>query len=190
LGALTLLIIRHAEKPDQNWPGPGLTEDGKEDEESLVIRGWERGGAWAALFGTGLGGTDYPAPQRIYAAHPGPLDQLNHGPSRRPAETVEALASRLSLTPVLTFEKGQEAALMAEVLTLSGVVLVAWEHKAIIEDILPRIAVDQGTPPTRWPGQRFDVALRFDRPDGRTKFAFRPLYPQLLSGDSNTPLDG
>jgi hypothetical protein len=188
VGALTLLIIRHAEKPDESWPGPGLTEDGREDKESLVIRGWERVGAWAALFGNGLGGADYPAPQHIYAAWPGLPDRLNKAPSRRPSETVTALASRLSVTPALNFRLGQEADLMAEVLALSGVVLVAWEHKAIIEAILPTIAVSQGTPPTYWPGDRFDVVLRFDRPNGQNKFAFRELYPRLLSGDSDLPL--
>jgi hypothetical protein len=188
IGALTLLIIRHAEKPDESWPGPGLTEEGREDKESLVIRGWERAGAWAALFGNGLGGADYPAPQRIYAAWPGLPDRLNQAPSRRPSETVTALSSRLRVTPVLDFKLGQEALLMADVLTHSGVVLVAWEHKAIIEAILPKIAVSQGTPPSYWPDDRFDVVLRFDRPDGQTSFAFRELYPLLLSGDSNTPL--
>jgi hypothetical protein len=28
MSALTLLIIRHAEKPGESWPGPGLTPDG------------------------------------------------------------------------------------------------------------------------------------------------------------------
>jgi hypothetical protein len=36
---LTILIIRHAEKPDESWPGPGLTPDGSADKKSLVIRG-------------------------------------------------------------------------------------------------------------------------------------------------------
>ena len=73
--ALTLLIIRHAEKPGENWPGPGLTIEGTPDDKSLVIRGWQRAGAWAALFGAGLGGTDYPAPAAIYAANPAGSDQ-------------------------------------------------------------------------------------------------------------------
>jgi hypothetical protein len=36
----------------------------------LVIRGWQRAGAWSALFGAGLGGTDFPRPEVIYAADP------------------------------------------------------------------------------------------------------------------------
>lgn len=35
----TIILIRHAEKPGGEWPGPGFTEDGTEDPESLVIRG-------------------------------------------------------------------------------------------------------------------------------------------------------
>ena len=70
VSALTILIIRHAEKPGEAWPGPGLKPDGTPDKESLVIRGWQRAGSWAALFGAGLGGADYPQPAVIYAADP------------------------------------------------------------------------------------------------------------------------
>ena len=37
--SLTLLLIRHAEKPNEAWPGGGLADKGEEDKESLVIRG-------------------------------------------------------------------------------------------------------------------------------------------------------
>jgi len=188
MSALTLLIIRHAEKPDEDWPGPGLTDAGVPDKESLVIRGWQRAGAWSALFGAGLGGADYPAPQVIYAATPGKPNEPNKGPSRRPYETVSALAPRLKLTPDTSFAKGDEKHLVEKLLTLKGVVLVSWEHQAIIADIIPGIPVDKGKPPTNWPGHRFDVVLRFDRADGETKFAFRELFPRLLSGDSDKPL--
>jgi len=60
MSSLILLVVRHAEKPDESEPGPGLTIDGAEDNRSLVVRGWQRAGAWAALFGSGLGGDDYP----------------------------------------------------------------------------------------------------------------------------------
>ena len=188
--ALTLLIIRHAEKPDDAWPGPGLTTSGEADKESLVIRGWQRAGAWAALFGAGLGGADYPKPQAIYAATPGSDDRLNHGPSRRPYETIVPLAARLGVNPNTQIAKGEEDKLAATLLALDGVALVAWEHEAIIGDLLPRLPVNHGKPPTQWPSDRFDVVLRLDRAEGAEAFAYRPLYPQLLSGDSSAPLDG
>jgi hypothetical protein len=191
MSALTILIIRHAEKPGEDWPGPGLTDAGVADKESLVIRGWQRAGAWAALFGAGLGGPDYPTPQAIYAATPGTSNHPDSSaPSKRPHETILALAPRLDLKPDTSFAKGDEKHLVEELLTRDGVVLVSWEHKAIVSDIVPRIPVSQGKPPTHWPGDRFDVVLRFDRAEGETEFAFRELYPCLLSGDSDKPLDG
>ncbi|MDE1150393.1 MAG: histidine phosphatase family protein [Azospirillaceae bacterium] len=184
--ALTLYIIRHAEKPGEAWPGPGLTDQGQADDESLVIRGWQRSGAWAALFGAGLDSGDYAAPQAVYAATPGTA--LSQGPSKRPFETASALSARLGLTTDTTYGKGDEAALVQALLGLSGVAVVFWEHKAIVEDIIPKLPVDHGTPPSHWPGDRYDVVLRFDRKDGDSQFHFKELYPCLLSGDSDTPL--
>jgi hypothetical protein len=190
MSSLTILIIRHAEKPDEDWPGPGFTDRGQEDSESLVIRGWQRAGAWTALFGAGLGGESFPTPQFVYAAAPGTPNKLNHGPSRRPYETVLPLAQRLELPePNTSFATGQEKELVAALLLLSGVALVAWEHKAIISDILPRLPVsNRNDLPTHWSGHRFDVVLRFDRAAGGPDFVFTELYPQLMSGDSSRPL--
>jgi hypothetical protein len=189
MDALTLFIIRHAEKPGEDFPGPGFMVDGVADKESLVLRGWQRAGAWAALFGTHFGGSDYAKPDTIYAATPGGELDPNQGPSRRPAETILPLADRRKLTANEGFAKGNEAGLMKEVLGLSGVVLVCWEHKAIISDIIPLIPVSKGTPPSKWNGSRFDVVLRFDRAKGDDKFSFKELFPKLLAGDSDKPLD-
>ena len=106
MSALTILIIRHAEKPGESWPGSGLTPDGVPDKKSLVIRGWQRAGCWSALFGAGLGGLDYPAPSLIYAADPNAT--TGDEPSQRPYETVIPLAARLGLTPDTKFAVGQE----------------------------------------------------------------------------------
>jgi hypothetical protein len=181
------MIIRHGEKPGENWPGTGLTESGQPDDKSLVIRGWERAGAWAALFGAGLGGDDYPKPSAVYALNPGAGSTPDAGPTKRPSETVSALAERLGLTTDNSFALGQEDGLVSRLLGLRGVVLVCWEHKAIVEQIVPKIPVDQGAPPTHWPGSRYDAVLRFDRREGEQKFMFKELLPCLLSGDLDQP---
>ena len=129
MSALTILIIRHAEKPGEAWPGPGLTPDGVADKKSLVIRGWQRAGGWSALFGGGLGGDDFPAPTAIYALNPNAT--TGDDPSQRPFETITPLAARLTLTPIVKYPLGAEHDLVAEIVGLAGVVLVSWEHKAI-----------------------------------------------------------
>src|ERR1700759_1395406 len=104
--SLTLLIIRPAEKPKEQWPGPGSTFDAMPDKESLVIRGWQRAGAWATLFGTPFGGANYPTPARIYAADPDVIDPTDSTVSRRPSETVSALKDK-GIKTVEKFAKGQ-----------------------------------------------------------------------------------
>ena len=191
MAPLTLLIIRHAEKPKEDGdkpkefgPGPGFTDEGEEDDKSLVIRGWQRAGAWAALFNTGMG--EYPKPDVVYAALPGPPGKMNHGPSRRPAETVSALAVKANTKYALD----QEPELIKEVLDLSGVVLISWEHHAIVQRMVPQIPLGEGSqsPPKKWPGDRFDVVLRFERSAGANTFSFTALYPRLLPGDTANPL--
>jgi hypothetical protein len=172
------MIIRHAEKPGEAWPGPGLTEAGETNPKSLAIRGWERAGAWAALFGSGLREGEYPAPEVLFAARP------EGSASQRAADTLRPLATRLGLNLDLSFAQGEEDRLMDKVLTFSGVALVSWEHKRIAEGILRRLPVHPGVVlPARWPSDRYDVVLRFDRPAEAEQFAFRQLCPRLLSGD-------
>jgi hypothetical protein len=184
--ALTLMIIRHAEKPGEGFPGSGFTGDGDKDDKSLVIRGWQRAGAWATLFGSGRGGADYPTPSLIYAATPGQRE--NHGPSNRPAETVAPLGEKLGATVNTKYALGAEAALMREVIGRSGNVLICWEHHAIISGILPEIPSVGGRLPAKWNGDRFDVVLRFDGTSPSGPFTFRELFPRLLAGDSSDSL--
>ena len=187
--SLTVLLIRHAEKPGEVWPGPGLTLDGQPDDKSLVLRGWQRAGAWAALFGSGNnGGGDYPRPAAIYAANP---DTAAEGePSRRHYQTIRPTADRLRLAPIVKWARGEEAGLVDEIVRLSGVVLIAWEHKRITEALVPALLAGQGLPgvPARWDPARFDVVLRFDRPAAGAPWSFRQLFPRLLAGDSDAPM--
>jgi hypothetical protein len=198
MSALTVLIIRHAEKPRDAhaekprgaWPGPGLTEDGNPDKKSLVIRGWQRAGAWAALFGAGSGGDAFPAPAAIYAAKPG--DDGAKEPSQRPFETVRPLAERLRLSPITKFAKGEETKLTAELAELTGVILVCWEHNSIIDPLLPALLGKQKSQlpgvPAKWDSDRFDVVLRLDRAVAGAPWSFRQQFPRLLSDDTDVPL--
>jgi hypothetical protein len=185
---LTIFVIRHAEKPGEIWPGAGVTAEGNTDDKSLVIRGWERAGAWAALFGTPLSTGDFSKPTAIYAANP-EADSLDET-SQRPLQTVTPLGERLGIVPITTYSVGQEAKLVSEILHSSGVVLVSWEHKAITEKIAPGIADEQKIEdlPQIWDDARYDVVLRFDRISPDAPWLFCQLCPCLMSGDSTALL--
>jgi hypothetical protein len=96
----------------------------------------------------------------------------------------------LGLKPVTIWALGQEADLVKEIIRLSGIVLVFWEHKRIISHMIPAIAAGKDLPglPSKWNRLRFDVVLRFDRGAPADAWSFRQLFPRLLAGDSDTPL--
>lgn len=190
MSALTILLIRHAEKPDDPSLGPGLTLKGEKDARSLVIRGWQRSGAWTALFASGVGGADFPKPALIYAADPSKPSAEDVSISQRPYETVLPLCERLNMKPITSYGVGDEEALLAELKQLRGVVLVCWEHKKIVEAILPGLAAGQALLrlPKKWDKERFDVVLRFDRAQKDAQWTFRQLFPSLLAGDQEVPL--
>jgi hypothetical protein len=192
MSGLTLLIIRHGEKPKERDGDPdygaAINETGAPDDKSLVVRGWQRAGTWAVLFGSGAFTTDYPKPHTIYAANPD--KQGAASVSWRPLQTVKPLCDRLSIAPNLTYGVGDEAALISELNGLTGTVLVGWEHKMIGGVILPGL-FGGATPahvPKKWDRLRFDVVLRLDRIQPGAAWSFRQLFPQLLAGDSAQPM--
>lgn len=125
----------------------------------------------------------------IYAADPRTIREGSEA-SQRPFETIIPLAARVNLQPVITYAQGDEVPLAKEIVGLSGVVLVSWEHKAIAKVLLPAIAMGQNLPgiPRKWDGNRYDIVLRFDRVAPGAPWSFRQLFPRLLSGDSNLPM--
>lgn len=190
MSALAILIIRHGEKPGEGISDPGHDEAGHKDEHSLVIRGWQRSGAWAALFASGAFGPDYPKPAIVFAPDPAKPAPDDGTLSSRAMETVLPLCRRLHVDPVMTHGVGDENALVDDVVGLTGVVLIAWEHKNIVKFILPRLVGAQPIPhlPIKWKQTRFDVVLRFDRVQPNLPWSFRQPFPMLLDGDSDVPL--
>lgn len=188
--SMTLFIIRHAEKPDDPTLGPGVTSQGEDHNHSLVVRGWQRAGAWATLFGGDCHRFDYPTPDVVLAVNP-KAKQIGDGlVTRRPYETILPLCQKLGSGPVLDFGIGDEVSMLASIRRRRGVVLICWEHNRIVDAILPELAKNQNIPglPTKWDKARFDVALRFDRSRSDAPWSFRQLFPRLLAGDTDVPL--
>lgn len=188
--ALTIMLIRQAETPDDPALGSGLTDQGDKDKHSLVIRGWQRAGAWTALFGPEASRADFPTPALVYAADPDKPPTDDGSVSKRAYETILALCQRLRITPVTKYGVGDEVPMLDEVRQLTGIVLICWEHKRIAEAILPELAKGQTLPnlPAKWDGTRFDVVLRFDRAQIGAQWTLRQLFPRLLAGDQDVPL--
>lgn len=188
MSSLTIMLVRHAEKPGGAFPGQGSSFDGTPDDKSLVVRGWQRAGAWAALFSLSDARGDYPPPNVIYAAKPKPVSE-GASFSHRPWETAVPVAKRLHLDPNTTFGVTQEAELVKAITAMTGVVLVFWEHKAIVEEIVPALLKKQVLPgiPTKWDSDRFDVVLRFNRAFPDAPWSFRQFSPRLLDGDTDQP---
>jgi hypothetical protein len=182
----TILLIRHAEKPDDQ--DQGVNELGVSDPESLIPRGWQRARALAVFFVAPQGP---PTPDQIYVSAPDKEKIAAHvkigSKSNRPLETMTPLAAKLNKVPVQTFSKGDEADLVDAVVKLDGTTLVCWQHESI-----PQIAtLIMGTAtaiPDPWPADRFDVVWRFTRGDAGKPWTFEQLCQRLLPGDGMDPI--
>ena len=180
-----VMVIRHAEKPADDPPPHGVEMKGDHDKESLTPLGWQRAGALAALFAPARGQLQSPllaTPTKLYASGIG-----DGSDSERPQETITPLAAKLDATIDTNFLKGQERAMVAAALAQEGVVLVAWEHKAI-PGIANQILGNDTTAPQEWPGERFDLVWVFDLEPATGAYVFSQVPQQLLAGDSPDPI--
>ncbi|WP_322102666.1 hypothetical protein [Paraburkholderia sp. J41] len=104
-------------------------------------------------------------------------------------QTVDPLVTLLResspVKHVLTHLKDDGAALMADVLTQTGVVLISWEHK-VLPTLFSHIP---GAPPVpaAWPEDRYDVIWLLDRRAHGWAFSQHPQL--LLAGDSRTLIE-
>lgn len=184
-GMTVIMVIRHAEKPD--GVSSGVDENGVGDEQSLIVRGWQRAGALPGLFAKGAA---LPPPDRIYASAAVKLktpDGKIGSRSKRPTQTVSVVAAKLGLETKGAYTRGQEASLVAEIALLEGTTLVCWQH-----EMIPTIAANimgnaVGLPPG-WPGDRFDVVWRFTRASAGAPWSFDQVCERLLPGDSGKPI--
>jgi hypothetical protein len=178
--AKKIMIIRHGEKPDKKQAVKGVSQAGSKDKQELSTRGWQRSGALVRFFNPVKGATcPHPAlarPDMILAEDP-----KGHIKSERPLHTVSALAESLRKKVVRRYTKGQEQALVKFVTAQPGVVLISWEHKAII-DIANLLLGDNRSCPQEWRGKRFDLVWIFDRKKSGWKLTQVPQL--LLPGDS------
>lgn len=143
-GPRMVLIIRHAEKPDD------------EMDPNLSKRGFERAEALAKVIPD-----DFARPDFLFATR-----HSSH--SNRPYETIEPLAKALHLTIDSTFKDDDFAALAHQILSspkyAGKVVLIAWHHGKI-----PGLAHALGAAeaPEKWNSKEFNRVWEIDYNGGK-----------------------
>ncbi len=200
--ASTIMIIRHAEKPPEPPASPppfGVTPDGTQDDRSLSVRGWQRAGALVNLFvPSRLVPSSIKAPQFIYAVKMDGDDEKPRDAAgmrigtkgKRTQQTIAPIAEKLGPTATLnfTFDKGDEAAMIASAMACAGAVLICWVHENIrrIANQIPMSAAT--TVPESWPADvqgngRFDVVWLFEFDTTAGIYRFSHIPQTLLAGD-------
>jgi hypothetical protein len=183
------MIVRHGEKPRRRGHAPfGVDASGGHDFESLSVGGWQRAGALAALFAPARGRLQDPnlaRPDLIYAAAPSRRGGADGSQSQRPLQTITPLAARLGLAPNLDYTKGDESALVQDVLAQSGNVLISWQHKAIpaMAKLIVASAPRPPSIPLSWPEDRYDLVWVLTAPAAAGRWSFSQVPQLLLAGD-------
>jgi len=174
-----IMIIRHAEKPDQNGGVLGIDEAGRPDPNQLSVRGWQRTGALVPFFASARqeGREGIATPSAIFACKP-----YIGANSVRSFSTVSPLASVLGVPVNHDFNKIDAPALLSTVSSTSGAVLICWSHK-LIPAIARGLAGELPGLPREWPAGRFDLVWILDRVGAG--WSFSQLGQLLLPGDAH-----
>lgn len=183
----TIFIIRHGDKPDTDGVAPfGVEDDGSQDFESLLVKGWQRAGCWRCYFlPTAGGGPLNPTSAHVFAADLEKHGQKGDGSkSRRPVETVTPLAALLPQgVPDVTYTKGQEHKVAeAAAARPEEATVICWQHEdvpRIIDKLIPGWAAAHGA----WAGSCFNGIVTLARSGGGWQFA--QAAPVLLAGDTS-----
>jgi hypothetical protein len=182
--ASRIMVIRHAEKPDDAGTIFGVSIQGNQDQEDLIVRGWQRAGALATFFAPPDGhfrDQRIETPGAIFATH-----VAHHSKSLRPQNTVGPLVELIGQDRLrLDFSEGEEQQLVAAALAVDGVVLISWHHEAIpaIKDAL----MGDHFAPRKWDKDRFDLVWVFTQ--AATGWHFDQVPQLLLAGDKSDPIE-
>ena len=173
----TVLLIRHAEKPDALRDIHGVDIDGHENLAELSVAGWQRSGALPRLFSPAQEAAMLPLPNVIFAA-------ASHARSARPVRTVQLLAQTLGLELRDPYGSDDVDALVQEIRSCAGVVMACWRHESIAA--IARAFLGDTASVPEWDAQRFDVVWVLTLRDGKWSLGQRPQL--LLPSDSRDPI--
>ena len=177
------MLIRHAEKPDDDANTRGVTPKGGRSHESLDVRGWQRAGALTSLFAPADGHFPHASlarPQFLFASKP-----LKHKGSKRPFQTITPLADKLDIGINADFQRSEFETMLEEVFLCKGVVLICWQRE-YIPSIAEHILGNSRMAPREWPDDRFDLVWVFDLKRSATGYGFKQVPQRLLMGDRST----
>jgi len=181
--ATKIMLIRHAEKPDDKSDIRGVTQKGARSNESLDVRGWQRAGALTALLAPSDGHFQHPAlarPQILFASK-----FLKSKGSKRATQTITPLANKLAVKINDDFQRSDFKAMLEEVFLCKGVVLICWQRE-YLPQIARHILGENAKAPRGWPEDRFDMVWVFDLNRSSTKYEFKQVPQNLLAGDRTT----
>jgi hypothetical protein len=181
--ASKIMVVRHAEKSDDEGTVFGVSVQGNQDENELTVRGWQRAGALATFFAPPDGhfrAQHIETPRTIFATR-----VTHHSKSLRPQHTVEPLVQLIGREALrLDFSEGEEQQLVAAAVAVDGVVLISWHH-ATIPAIKDAVLGDHSAP-RKWDKERFDLVWVFTR--RATGWGFEQIPQLLLIGDKPDPI--
>ncbi len=183
--ARKVMLIRHAEKPiapksPGDVPPYGLLETGQPSEHGLTVKGWQRAGALAVLFGregAAFRSPQLATPDVIFASAVHPQSR-----SRRMQQTIAPLREKLAPDVAINLEygKGDEEQMIAAAMQSEGHVLICWSHLTI-PWMAARILASPDRAPA-WPEHRFDLVWVFDRQTDQD-WSLAQVPQMLLAGD-------
>ena len=174
--ATKLILIRHAEKPDDAGRQNGLDASGRPDPRGLTVRGWQRAGALVRWLAPRSGVSGHPhlaRPDAILAVAPHPW-------SERATLTIQPLAALMKLTVNQALAAEDVDGLLRALAGVDGVALACWRHNSM--GAVAHALCPQMLPVPDWDVHCFDQAWVFDK--SATGWSMTRVAQELLPGDS------